>query len=280
MNGYDISDNQGNIDNSIVPGDFVFIKATEGVGYTDPDCDPNYQQSKNAGKKIGVYHFARPDGNDPISEANWFVSQVKGYIGEAILALDFETNPMTVDWAHQWLNRVFELTGVKPLLYATLSTINSLDWSPVYNENYGLWVASWGQNQPQNGYNVPTNLPDVNWNPNAPYALWQYTSKGRLDNWGSYLDLNVFYGDRNTWQAYASVQNSQPPTPPVVIPPVAPVDPPITPTEPSEPVEPVTPVEPTEPTTPSVPVEPVQPKKNLAYYIAKFFSWLFAQWKV
>lgn len=219
LNFYDISDNQGDINNTLVPGDAVFIKATEGVGYTDPDCDANYQQAKGAGKLLGVYHFARPDGNAAVDEAKWFVSQIQGYIGEAILALDFETNPMTVEWAKEWLDEVYNLTQVRPIIYMTTSTANLMDWSSVW-ANYGLWVASWGINAPQNGYTPSTN---VNVNGNWNTAAWQYTSKGRLSNWSGYLDLNVFFGDASAWHKYAERYVAPAPTPeptPVVTQPV------------------------------------------------------------
>lgn len=229
LNGYDISNNQGDIDNRAVPGDFAIIKATEGVGYTDANCDANFQQAKGAGKLLGVYHFARPDGNGPVDEANWFVSQISGYLdGTTLLVLDWETEPKgNVSWVRQFCDRVFDLTGVRCVVYMSASVVNEHDWSYVYND-YGLWVAQYGQNTPIDGYLVPGSLPDVNWNPSAPYIMWQYTSNGHLPGWGGNLDLNVFYGDRNTWLAYARNQHNSP-TPPVTLPPVTPVEPPTTP---------------------------------------------------
>lgn len=253
LNGYDISDNQGNIDNTQVPGDFVIIKATEGIGYTDPDCDANYQQSKGAGKKLGVYHFARPDGNpNGADEAGWFVSQIQGYIGEAVLVLDLEVNP-NPSWAKAFLDRVFELTRVRPLIYMNASTANAHDWSSVWTD-YSLWVADYGMNMPQNGY---TPSQSVSVNGNWTIAMWQYTSQGRLPGWGSFLDLDVFYGDANAWHAYAQVTEQTPPpvVPPVVAPPVTPpvvppVEPPVTPPV----IPPVVP-----PVVEKPPVTPVQP---------------------
>lgn len=29
--------------------------------------------------------------------------------------------------------------------------------------------------------------------------MWQYTSSGKLAGWDGLLDLNAFFGDRNTW---------------------------------------------------------------------------------
>lgn len=199
LNGYDISNNQGDINNSIVPGDFVIIKATEGVGYTDPNCDANYQQAKAAGKLLGVYHFARPDGNNPVSEANWFVSQIRGYIGEAVLVLDFETNPKSPVWAKAFLDRVYELERVRCWIYMSQSVANGDDWSSVLVD-YSLWVAAYGANTIHTDYAPSDNISvNGNWN----IAAWQYTSNGHLPNWSGALDLNVFYGDAEAWRKYA-----------------------------------------------------------------------------
>ena len=216
LHGIDSSKWQAGLPDKTIQADFIIFKATEGVGYTDPDCNPSYQEAKAAGKLVGVYHFARPDGNDPISEANWFVSQIKGYIGEAILALDFETAPFDPNWAKQWLDKVYELTGVRPLFYSYLSVLNSHDWSSVWG-NYGLWLAEPGVDAPTSGYNPPAFTPSCNGNWNI--AIWQYNTKTILPGWGGALDADLFYGDANAWKAYAA-GHSNPVTPPVVTPPV------------------------------------------------------------
>ena len=88
MNGIDISSWQSGIDLAKVPCDFVIIKATEGLTYVNPDCDRAYQQGLKLGKKLGVYHFAGKNGAS--QEAEYFVNNIKGYIGKALLALDWE----------------------------------------------------------------------------------------------------------------------------------------------------------------------------------------------
>lgn len=213
LNGYDISNNQGNIDNTQVPGDAVIIKATEGIGYTDPDCDANYQQSKGAGKLLGVYHFARPDGNpNGADEAGWFYSQIQGYIGEAIPVLDLEVNPR-VEWAKAFLDRFYELSQVRPWLYMSKSTAESQDWSSVWGD-YSLWVADYGLNMPQNGY-TPSQAISVNGN--WTIAGWQYTSQGHLPGWGGALDLDVFYMNADGWKKYAAKEVPPAPTPQPVV---------------------------------------------------------------
>ena len=89
MNGIDISSWQEGINLDVVPCDFVICKATQGVGYVNPDCDRAYQQAKKAGKCLGVYHYA--SGNDAVAEAEFFLKNIQGYIGEAILVLDWES---------------------------------------------------------------------------------------------------------------------------------------------------------------------------------------------
>lgn len=232
LNFYDISNNQGDINNGLVPGDAVIIKATEGIGYTDPDCDANFQQAKAAGKLLGVYHFARPDGNpNGADEADWYVSQVKGYLNEAVLVLDWETgNTGNVAWAKAFLDRVTALTGIRPWIYMSQSVANSHDWSSVWG-SYALWVAAYGTNQAHNGYTPSTNISaNGNWN----IAAWQYTSNGHLPGWGSALDLNVFYGDANVWHKFAG--KAELPTPAPAPAPVPQPAPPVVPSPTPEPV--------------------------------------------
>ena len=231
LRGIDTSKWQVGLSDSAIAADFIIFKATEGVGYVDPDCAPSYAEAKAAGKLLGVYHFARPDGNDPISEANFFVDNIKGYIGEAVLVLDWETEPKgNVAWAKQWLDHVVALTGVHPMIYMSASVVNEHDWSSVAAD-YALWVARYWDMATDVNYDM-TNagpLPDVNW-PNG-YAMWQWTSRGRLNGYGGDLDCNVFYGSADNWRAFARNRPVEvtppapvvePVTPPVVEPPVAP----------------------------------------------------------
>ncbi len=198
LQGIDISHYQRGINLENVNCDFVICKATEGVGYTDPLCNQFYQTAKRLGRKLGVYHFARPDlGNSAVEEADWFLSQVQGYIKEAMLILDWERQTDNVAWAKAWLDRVYEQTGVKPVIYMSAYPANSYNWQSVVDGNYGLWIASYGANTgspgvpPQNRY----------W---PFYCMWQYTSRGRLNGYNGNLDLDIFYGSRTSWDKYAT----------------------------------------------------------------------------
>ena len=202
LKGIDISHWQKGIDLGAIDVDFVICKATEGNGYTDEMCDTFYQKAKGLGKKLGVYHFARPDlGNSPEAEADWFVKETLGYHKEAMLILDWESgNLQDTVWARKWLDRVYSKTGVKPVIYMSASVMRSADWGDVVAGDYGLWVANYGTNDGTAQESVFNNYPLKYWD---FYALWQYTSKGRLNGYNGNLDLNYFSGDGTAWDKYA-----------------------------------------------------------------------------
>ena len=214
LNVIDISHHQRELDLRAINFDGVIIKATEGNGYTDEMCDTFYQKAKSLGKKLGVYHFARPDlGNTAEAEADWFVKETVGYHKEAILVLDWESGDLTnVNWAKAWLDRVYEKTGVKPIIYMSGSVMSSADWSSVVNADYGLWVANYGSNNGTPQESVFDRYPLKYW---SFYALWQYTSVGRLNGYNGNLDLNYFSGDSSAWDKYAggSPSSSKPSNP-------------------------------------------------------------------
>ena len=214
LKGIDISHHQKGIDLGAIDTDFVICKATEGNGYTDEMCDTFYQKAKSLGKKLGVYHFARPDlGNTAEAEADWFIKETLGYHKEAILVLDWESGDLTnVSWAKAWLDRVYSKTGVKPIIYMSASVMSSADWSSVVNADYGLWVANYGTNDGTAQDNVFNKYPLKYW---SFYALWQYTSTGKLNGYNGNLDLNYFSGDSSAWDKYAggSPSSSKPSNP-------------------------------------------------------------------
>ena len=214
MNGIDISNWQKGINVSKVPCDFVITKATQGTSYVNPDCDRAYQQAKKAGKCLGVYHYA--GGKDPIAEADFFLANIKGYIGEAILVLDWESNQNSkfsqgASWCKKWLDRVYEKTKVRALIYMSKSVCRSYNWDSIA-PNHGLWVAQYADNVTDYGY---ISNP---WTDSKGYGAWsgpaifQYTSVGRLDGYSGNLDLNVAYMDRDGWNKYAGGGNATKPS--------------------------------------------------------------------
>lgn len=205
LNGIDVSHYQDGINLATISADFVIMKATEATSYVDPCCDSHYQEAKKAGKLLGVYHFARGQG-DGTEEADFFLKNIHGYIGEAILVLDFEyTNKPTsndVTWCKKWLDRVFEKTGVRPLIYMSHSVTRYTDWTLV-SKDYGLWVARYANNNIVSGYLKDPWLGDEGTGAFSIVAIHQYTPTGRLPGWNGNLDLDIAYMSKEAWGKYA-----------------------------------------------------------------------------
>ena len=207
QNGIDISNHQGKMDLAAVlkqtATDFVICKATEGTGFVDKYCDKFMVIAQNAKKQIGFYHFARPEYNTARAEADFFVRQTKGYFNKGIPVLDWESaGKSNVKWAKEWLDRVYSVTGVKPVIYMSESVVNAYNWKAVAEAGYGLWVARYRDYNVDRNYDMSTcgKKPVVKWW--SFYMMWQWTSVGRLNGYSGNLDCNAFYGDRAAWDAY------------------------------------------------------------------------------
>ena len=186
---------------------FGFVKVTEGNGYTDSVADCTMQSLKANGIRRGVYHFARPDlGNSPEAEADWFVSQTRGYMHDGVIpVLDWEPSGSYKTWswwALRWLQRVEAAWGVKPMIYTSASVIQMTDWTSVANGNYGLWVAGYPRGYAGETLRDPGAVP-YSVSPWPFAAAWQYSSTGNVPGIGSRIDVNWFYGDAGTWARYA-----------------------------------------------------------------------------
>ncbi|WP_367267045.1 GH25 family lysozyme [Trueperella pyogenes] len=60
--GIDISHHQGSINITSLDVDFVIMKATEGVGYRDPNVDTYYSQARQSGvnrQNVGLMRACR-----------------------------------------------------------------------------------------------------------------------------------------------------------------------------------------------------------------------------
>ena len=208
LNGIDISNWQAGLNPASVPGDFIIVKASEGVNYISPVFRRQADGTLNAGKLLGVYHYV--NGSGAAAEAAFFVNQAKPYVGKAVLALDWEKQGNSqwgnVSYLKQLASEVIALTGVRPLIYCSSSLLGSV--APVAQElNCGLWVAQY-PNYERTGYQATP------WNEGAyACAIRQYSSSGQLAGFAGNLDLDKFYGDKAAWMKYASSNGKTQPAP-------------------------------------------------------------------
>ncbi|KAI0656967.1 glycoside hydrolase family 25 protein [Cubamyces menziesii] len=157
--GIDISHYQGTVNFNTVKANglsFVYIKATEGTSYTDPDFSSHYTGATNAGLIRGGYHFAHPDESSGATQANFFLAHGGGWSSDGITlpgALDIEYNPSgaecyglsasaMVSWIRDFSNTYHSSTGVYPVIYTTT------DWwttctgnSAAFASTNPLWIA-------------------------------------------------------------------------------------------------------------------------------------------
>ncbi|WP_179396307.1 GH25 family lysozyme [Lacticaseibacillus absianus] len=207
LNGYDLSSNNVLAKRAFsvgpVASDFVVIKATEGLTYVNPLMTVHLTQALAAGRLVGLYHYLR--ANAPEAEAAHFLQIVRPYLGQAVLALDIEDRPLLSqlgpDNGLRFLDAVWQVSGVRPLVYTNVSEERSRDWRRVVARGYPLWIAQYDHTRPVDGYQ-PRRLAAVlrHW---PTYAMYQYTPSGRLPGWAGPLDLNVFTKDAAAWRALA-----------------------------------------------------------------------------
>lgn len=171
---------------------FVIVKATQGTGYVNPKCNHQWDLAKSLGKKLGLYHYA--GGGNPVAEAQFFISNIKNYVHQGILALDWESyqnsawgNP---NWARQFVNEVHSLTGVWPLIYVQESAIWQV--ANCANDCAG-WIAKY-YSMNWKSWAVP-NM-SVSSGAFKDITIYQYT--------GGDIDRDVAYLDEEAWDKLAN----------------------------------------------------------------------------
>ena len=101
--------------------DFIFVKATEGNGYTSSRFAGQWASAKTRAKVRGAYHFARPEQSSGASQANRLLSKAHVVPGE-MLCLDLEASDLgqaqTNKWAKAFGDRLREeAPGVTTVVY-------------------------------------------------------------------------------------------------------------------------------------------------------------------
>jgi len=199
MNGIDVSHNNGTIDWTKVAAnptkiDFAFIKASEGVGYTDPMFKTNANGAKNAGIRVGYYHFASlntlnnvPDAK---AEADYFMSLLKTVpAADLPYVLDIETNKVGLDPAHvqEWINTFFAEMKAggygNTILYSYTPFLDSNLPHPHNLGNVRLWIAAY--------VSAPSPKLPQGW---TQYYIWQKSSTGSVSGINGNVDMNVTLG--------------------------------------------------------------------------------------
>jgi lysozyme len=171
---------------------FVFIKATDGITYTDPLFAANWSGAKAAGLLRGAYHFYETN-DDPAAQAENFLNVVKLEPGDLPPVVDIERTKggesagQIVRDLQTWLDMIERATGRVPILYTGPGYWDSLGTSAF--GRYPLWVAEYGVQSPK--------LP-AGW---ASWAFWQFSESGTVAGIAGAVDLDLFNGSLAELQA-------------------------------------------------------------------------------
>ncbi|NKQ55947.1 lysozyme [Amycolatopsis sp. K13G38] len=203
--GHDVSGHQGDVDWPAAwngGARFVYIKATEGTGYTSPNFPQQYNGSYDAGLLRGAYHFARPDVSTGAAQAGYFLDHGGGWTPDGRTlpgALDAEYNPYgdacyglspaaLSDWLRDFSDAYRARTGRFPVIYTSTSWWNRCTGgNSGFGANNPLWVAR---------YNDTLGALPAGW---TVQTIWQYADSGNLPG-----DQNLFNGTMDQVRAFAA----------------------------------------------------------------------------
>src|SRR5450755_3469613 len=189
VRGIDVSHFQGMIDWAQVGAagiEFCYVKATDGVAFSDVRFQANYTGSKGAGIRTGAYHFLRA-GSDAETQAESFLHLIpKLDQGDLPPALDIEEADgvranVIIGAAQAWLEAVENVLLRRPIIYTVASFWNSTLAGSTHFGDYFLWIADYGAR--------PTpRLPAAR----SDYQIWQFSQTGVVPGIAGNVDLDRF----------------------------------------------------------------------------------------
>lgn len=204
---------------------FAIIRAADPAieGKKDRAFDTFAQSFANAGIPYGCYFYGRPASTkygSALQQADYFWSLIKDKPFTFPPVLDLECtevvqgNMTGLSYAKAFLERIAELSGMKPIIYTSpgfwmsLRDSNNATWAA----EYPLWLAHYFSSLEYPQYDIPDNVINSTTLPTVPdpwkkkgktWSIWQYCATGdgefyggdyakHTDNVG--LDLDVFNG--------------------------------------------------------------------------------------
>ncbi len=165
----------------------VYMKASEGAAYIDPNFEKNYRGALKAGLKIGFYHFVTARSiEEARQEAQHFAQVIDGKEYQGCPVMDFESfGDLTKEQVNEislvFLQELQTATGGIVAIYSDSS--NAANLFDKRLSEYPLWIAE---------YNVIS--PSMK-NPWKNWAGWQYTDSGQVSGISGPVDRNYFKKD-------------------------------------------------------------------------------------
>lgn len=194
VRGIDVSKHNGEIDFKAVAAagyKFVFIKATEGATYRDASFERNYRAAREAGLKVGAYHFFRKNRGGGAQARNLLNAVSKCKL-DLPLVIDLE------DWGNDHFVSAKEVIASLSEMVDTLRVAHGYHVAIYTNgdgyrkyykdrfEDYDLWLCS---------FTRPDSLTSYH------HTFQQYSHWATVDGIEGDVDLNVFCGSQREWES-------------------------------------------------------------------------------
>ena len=197
VRGLDVSRHQGIIDWRKVSAcgyRFVYLKATEGGDFQDASFKDNLRAARDAGFYCGAYHFFSLKTPGAVQAHNFIntVPRVKISLPPAV-DLEFWGNsssrpPVEALQANlrMYMESVKSAYGRYPIAYC------SRDFADAYLKNFSIDQA-WVRNIVFSPARDEKN----------PWVFWQFSERGRIPGIDGFVDLDVFHGPPERFEALA-----------------------------------------------------------------------------
>lgn len=165
---------------------FVYMKSTEGDAHTDRDYIRNNKLAREAGLKVGTYHFYT-FGQDGKKQAEHFIKNAQIESGDLLPAIDVEHSPINkpfvgkqerktiIEELKNLENELFSYYGKRPVIYTN-------------KDCYRIYIDG---NFPEN----PIWMCDLHDEPNVAqdkWVIWQFSHTGKIPGVVNDIDLNYY----------------------------------------------------------------------------------------
>lgn len=200
IQGIDVARYQENVDFAAARDDgirFVYMKATEGKDYIDPNFLRNWDRARQAGMPRGAYHFMNWCSSAE-EQAAWFTRMVPNDADALPPVLDLEwqnssrcpnkaSRAETLVNVRLMLEAMEQHTGKLPVIYTDINFHRDI----MENEPFAnmFWLRSTAA-EPQKRYL------------NRTWTFWQWTQTGIVRGVRGDVDRNAFFGSESDWQIF------------------------------------------------------------------------------
>lgn len=200
IQGMDVARYQGAIDYRKVYASgvhFVYMKATEGKDYLDPNFRTNWAKAKASGMAHGAYHFMTWCST-AAEQAKWFIKNVPAEESALPPVLDLEWNHDSscknkfsradvLEKIRVMLAAMEKHTGKLPIIYTDMTFHRDILEGEHFDNAF--WLRSTAA-EPAERYR------------GRQWMMWQWTQTGVLNGVVGEVDRNVFYGDEDDWTVF------------------------------------------------------------------------------